>query len=96
MIGSAIANDHAVIYRSTLQFQLFWPATYRADGCEMSFKDILVVPQVYQMLQELGGFYAGQLKAIEKYLKPKTGDRVIDIGCGPGYLARECRMASTT
>jgi 2-polyprenyl-3-methyl-5-hydroxy-6-metoxy-1,4-benzoquinol methylase len=50
---------------------------------------LLAVPLLYQAFQELGGFYAARLTTINKYLKPKAGERIIDIGCGPGYLARD-------
>jgi SAM-dependent methyltransferase len=58
----------------------------------MPFSDSLAIPQLYQAFQVLGGFYGARLSAIERYLRPKTGQRLIDIGCGPGYLARDLPM----
>lgn len=55
----------------------------------MSLKDVLAIPKVYQAFQEAGGFYGARLAAIQKYLKPRAGQKIIDIGCGPGYMARD-------
>jgi SAM-dependent methyltransferase len=55
----------------------------------LSLKDSLAVPLLYQTFQKLGGFYGARLTAIDMYLKPEAGERIIDIGCGPGYLARD-------
>jgi len=55
----------------------------------MSLTNVLAIPQLYQAVQEMGGFHWGRLHALQKYLSPKAGERVIDIGCGPGYVARD-------
>lgn len=55
----------------------------------MPLIDLLSVPVLYQAFQSIGGFYGARLSAIEKYVRPKPGDRIIDIGCGPGYLVRD-------
>jgi SAM-dependent methyltransferase len=55
----------------------------------MSVKDVLAHPAVYQAFQEIGGFYGARLKAIRKYLELQAGSKIIDIGCGPGYMARD-------
>jgi 2-polyprenyl-3-methyl-5-hydroxy-6-metoxy-1,4-benzoquinol methylase len=55
----------------------------------MPLRDLLAIPILYQAFQNLGGFYSARLSAIERYVRPKSGDRVIDIGCGPGYLVRD-------
>lgn len=53
----------------------------------MRIKNILRHPLLYQWFQEAGGFFGARIKAIDAYLKIEPGDRIIDIGCGPGFLA---------
>ena len=48
--------------------------------------DILKLPLVYPMFQYLGGFFDARLKAIGSYLPIKSGQKVVDIGCGPGFI----------
>jgi SAM-dependent methyltransferase len=49
-------------------------------------KRFLEAPAVYQSFQKLGGFFGARVKCIEAYLDLKAGDRIMDIGCGPGYI----------
>ena len=51
-------------------------------------KSLLKSPAVYQLYQELGGFFGARLVAIGDYLPIAPGARVIDIGCGPGHIVR--------
>lgn len=51
-------------------------------------KRLLRVPALYQTYQSVGGFFGARVKSIEEYLPLKAGDRVIDIGCGPGYIVK--------
>jgi SAM-dependent methyltransferase len=51
-------------------------------------KAILSHPALYQAYQSAGGFFGARLKAIADYLTLRPGMRVIDIGCGPGYILR--------
>jgi SAM-dependent methyltransferase len=51
-------------------------------------KQILKHPEIYQLYQELGGFFGARVKAIRDYLPIRPGERVIDIGCGPGHIVR--------
>lgn len=51
-------------------------------------KDLLKRPELYQLYQELGGFFQARVKAIRAYLPIAPGARVIDIGCGPGHIVR--------
>lgn len=51
-------------------------------------KASLALPQVYQTFQEMGGFFGARVKAIAQYLPLRPGARVIDIGCGPGHIAK--------
>jgi SAM-dependent methyltransferase len=48
---------------------------------------ILEAPTIYQSFQVMGGFFSARTRAIGEYLKLKAGDRVLDIGCGPGFIA---------
>lgn len=48
---------------------------------------LLEAPTIYQSFQVLGGFFSARTRAIGEYLKLKAGDRVLDIGCGPGFIA---------
>lgn len=34
-----------------------------------------------------------RLEALVRLLKPQTGERVLDVGCGSGWLADRCRVA---
>jgi SAM-dependent methyltransferase len=49
-------------------------------------KAILSHPALYQAYQNVGGFFGARVKAITDYLTLRPGMRVIDIGCGPGYI----------
>ncbi|MGY8669183.1 class I SAM-dependent methyltransferase [Bradyrhizobium sp. UFLA05-109] len=51
-------------------------------------KELLWFPTVYQAFQNVGGFSDARAKSIAEYLPLKSGDRLIDIGCGPGYLIK--------
>jgi SAM-dependent methyltransferase len=51
-------------------------------------KHVLERPALYQAYQELGGFFGARVIAIRDYLELRPGARVIDIGCGPGYILR--------
>ena len=51
-------------------------------------KALLGHPALYQAYQNAGGFFGARVKAISDYLTLRPGMRVIDIGCGPGYILR--------
>ncbi len=49
-------------------------------------RNILAVPQIYQAFQQFGGFFGARLKTIQCYLPIPEEARIVDVGCGPGYL----------
>lgn len=51
-------------------------------------KAALNFPLLYQLYQNAGGFFGARLKAVADYLTIQPGMRIIDIGCGPGYILR--------
>ncbi|MEM9035262.1 MAG: class I SAM-dependent methyltransferase [Actinomycetota bacterium] len=55
----------------------------------MGLKDVFDHPLVYQRFQEAGGFFGARTKAIDAHLSIEPGARILDIGCGPGFLLDE-------
>ena len=51
-----------------------------------AFSRFLRNPLVYQAFQRCGGFFGARLRAIDAYLPMRPGDKVVDIGCGPGFI----------
>jgi SAM-dependent methyltransferase len=51
-------------------------------------KEKLAHPAIYQMFQEAGGFFGARLKAIKAYLPLRGTERIVDIGCGPGFIVK--------
>lgn len=52
----------------------------------MSVSDVLEHPLAYQYFQQAGGFFGARGKAINRFLRLSPGDRVADVGCGPGFI----------
>jgi SAM-dependent methyltransferase len=52
----------------------------------MALTDILKHPVIYQTYQNWGGFHQARLQALAKYAPLTAGDRVVDVGCGPGFI----------
>jgi SAM-dependent methyltransferase len=51
-------------------------------------RNVLRYARVYQAYQTLGGFFGARLRSIRRYLPIDDGSKIVDIGCGPGYLRR--------
>jgi len=48
------------------------------------FTAILKLPASYRLFRQLVGGDLGQY--VSEYVRPRTGDKVLDIGCGPGDM----------
>ena len=53
---------------------------------------ILAFPATYRLFSSIVGGHAARSFYVEKYVRPRDGDKILDIGCGPGdileYLPR--------
>jgi SAM-dependent methyltransferase len=49
-------------------------------------RSILAVPSIYKLFGYLIGFPRGRRLLVNHYVCPQQGDRVLDIGCGPGAM----------
>jgi SAM-dependent methyltransferase len=47
---------------------------------------ILHVPAFYTLFQNAVGTPAARMKVVKQFIKPKSGMRVLDVGCGPGDM----------
>ncbi len=51
-------------------------------------RSILSIPAIYGLFGKLiGGPHSGTT-LVKEYIRPKTGDKLLDIGCGPGDILR--------
>ena len=51
------------------------------------FKKILGDPRLYMFVQTVGGGVRARKLSIRQYLDVPPSARILDIGCGPGYVA---------
>jgi SAM-dependent methyltransferase len=49
-------------------------------------KDLLKSPSLYLFSQQILGAKRARRKCINEYARPTPGMRILDIGCGPGYV----------
>ena len=50
------------------------------------YKKILSQPWAYSLFAKLVGTDRGRRIYIERHIRPKVGDRILDIGCGPADI----------
>jgi len=53
---------------------------------QFNLKSILSVPGIYRFLQYAIAGSAGYEGFVDQYVRPQAGDRILDIGCGPGDI----------
>lgn len=49
-------------------------------------RSVLSIPAVYRLFGQLIGGASGRRKFVADHIRPQQGDRILDIGCGPGVL----------
>ncbi len=49
-------------------------------------RSILSIPAMYSLLQNLVAGSSAYAGFVREYVRPKPGDRILDIGCGPGDI----------
>jgi SAM-dependent methyltransferase len=51
-----------------------------------TIRSVLAVPQAYQLFWNVIGGPARSRILVTDYIRPKAGDRILEIGCGPGTI----------
>ena len=51
-----------------------------------TIRSVLSVPQAYQLYWTLIGGAARSRILVQDYIRPTAGDRILEIGCGPGTI----------
>ena len=51
-----------------------------------TIRSVLAVPQAYQLYWTLIGGAARSRILVQDYIRPTPGDRILEIGCGPGTI----------
>src|SRR5215471_15468764 len=49
-------------------------------------RSILSLPLVYEAVQRVFGARSGRPTIVDRFIRPKPGDRILDVGCGPAKL----------
>jgi len=51
-----------------------------------TIRSVLAVPQAYQLFWNVIGAPARSRTLVSEYIRPRAGDRILEIGCGPGTI----------
>ena len=51
-----------------------------------TIRSVLALPQAYQLYWTLIGGSARSRILVQDYIRPRPGDRILEIGCGPGTI----------
>lgn len=51
-----------------------------------TIRSVLALPQAYQMFWNVIGGPGRSRTLVAEYIRPKAGDRILEIGCGPGTI----------
>src|SRR5690349_4371496 len=52
----------------------------------MKLRNVLAKPWVYSSFARLIGATRGRQLYVQRHVRPRTGDRILDIGCGPADI----------
>jgi SAM-dependent methyltransferase len=58
-----------------------------------SVQKVLAIPAAYDLWWKMVGGPAWARAFVSEYVRPKTGARILDVGCGPGTMA--CYLPNT-
>ncbi len=62
------------------------PSVDGEEARNLDPRSILSFPSFYRLFQTLVGAHRCRIECVERYIRPKASDRVLDCGCGPGIL----------
>jgi len=51
-----------------------------------TIRSLLAFPQAYQLFWTVIGGPQRSKILVDEYIRPKAGDRILEIGCGPGTI----------
>ncbi len=82
------AADSSCSARATaLSFAAIDPHSLAAIAeSDSSMKWLLNHPSLYMFYQTIIGAKRARRRCVEQYVRPVAGQRVLDVGCGPGYV----------
>lgn len=69
----------------TLNRPLIFP-TLKEKNFFLMLKDLLAHARVYSLFQNLVGMSRGRRIFVDNYIRPRPGDRILDIACGPADI----------